>query len=145
MNSVTQAFVLLLLSATAAVGTFYAHPRAPALYAIEEPLRDDEITLAKIHDQWKGEVLWLDARPSDQYAKEHIPGALLLNEQGFDNQLFELLPPLQTNTKPVIIYCGGEACEASRKIRTKLLESIPMDNCYVLKGGWPAWKAGKGK
>jgi predicted sulfurtransferase len=59
-----------------------------------------------------------------------------LNEQGFDDQLFELLEVLQDNQKPVVVYCGGERCEASRKIKQRLVESLPLDNVWVLKGGW---------
>jgi rhodanese-related sulfurtransferase len=145
MNVIAQALLLLLLAGSAAVGAFYLHPRAPALYAVEEPLRDDEVTLAQIQERWQGNVLWLDARPREQFEAAHIPGALLLNEQDFDNQLFELLETLQTNSKPVVIYCGSERCDASRKIRAKLLERVPIDDCSVLKGGWPAWQAAKGK
>jgi 3-mercaptopyruvate sulfurtransferase SseA len=45
----------------------------------------------------------------------------------------------------VVIYCGGEKCEASRKIKERLVESLPMENVWVLKGGWPAWKAAEGR
>lgn len=145
MRPAAQVLLLVLLASAAAAGTHYFHPRAPALHAVEEPMRDDEVTLAQIQQRWKGEVLWLDARPRESFEKEHVPGAAMLNEQGFDNQLFELLGVLQANAKPVIIYCGGESCDASRKIRTKLLEAVPLENCYVLRGGWPAWKAGHGK
>lgn len=145
MKVIRQALLLLLLSAGAAVGAFYFHPRAPALYAFEEPARDDEVTLAQIRERWKGDVLWLDARPNDQFDRGHVPGAALLNEQHFDEQVLAMLDTLQTNTKPVIIYCGGEKCEASRKMRGKLLQIVSLDECYVLKGGWPAWKTAQGK
>lgn len=140
-RAMIQAVFLLLLAAGAAVVTYRAHPRAPALYLSEAPLAADEISLKQIQERWQGEVIWLDARPEDVYTKEHIPGARLLNEQGFDKQLFELLDVLQTTDKPVIIYCGGEKCEASRTIREKLLPMVPLEHCYVLKGGWPVWKA----
>jgi 3-mercaptopyruvate sulfurtransferase SseA len=56
-----------------------------------------------------------------------------------------LIDVLQKNTLPVVIYCGGEKCEASRKIKERLVESLPMENVWVLKGGWPAWKAAEGR
>lgn len=145
MKAFTQALVLLLLAGVAAGGAFYVHPRAPALYAVQEPLRDDEVTVAQILERWQGDVLWLDARPRDQFDQGHVPGAALLNEPQFDELMLAVLDTLQTNTKPVIIYCGGETCEASRKIREKLLQIVSLDECYILKGGWPAWTAAQGK
>ena len=141
MNAAVQSVILLSVAAGAAWATFQWHPRAPALYALQEPLRDDEVTVQQIQEQWKGQVLWLDARPRDQYYKEHVPGALMLNEQEFDAQLFELLGTLQTNTKPIIIYCSGQRCEASRNVREKLVPLISGAEAFILKGGWPAWKA----
>lgn len=140
-STFVQAAVLLLLAAGAAAMTYQWHPRAPALYLSEAPLQKDEISLNQIQERWQGNVIWLDARPTDVYAKGHIPGARLLNEQDFSNQLLELLDTLQTSDLPVIIYCGGEKCEASRKIREQLLPVAPREHCYILKGGWPAWQA----
>lgn len=136
-----QALVLVLLAVGAAVASYELHPRAPSLYLIQEPLRDDEVGLKEIQERWQGQVIWLDARPEDVFKTGHIPEAHMLNEQGFFEQLLELQPLLQTTDKPVIIYCGGEKCEASRLIRGKLLDIVPLENCFILKGGWPAWQA----
>jgi rhodanese-related sulfurtransferase len=140
-TALRQALLLILLASAAGATAFWLHPRAPALYLIEEPLQPDEVTLKNISQHWKGDVIWLDARPRDQYATAHIPGARLLNEQNFDEQLLEMLDILQTNTKPIIIYCGGQTCEASRHVREKLLSRVPIEHekCLVLKGGFPAW------
>ncbi|HEY1082535.1 MAG TPA: rhodanese-like domain-containing protein [Prosthecobacter sp.] len=141
MASLVQAAVLVAVAAAAAVLTQQWHPRAPALYLSEAPLAKDEIGLKQVQERWQGNVLWLDARPEDVYQKAHIPGAKLLNEQKFGEQLIELLDVLQTTKLPVVIYCGGEKCEASRTVREKLLSVVPLEECYVLKGGWPAWQA----
>ncbi|TDU72828.1 rhodanese-like domain-containing protein [Prosthecobacter fusiformis] len=139
--SVLQAALLVVLAAGAAAITHAVHPRAPALYLSEAPLREDEVSLKQIQERWQGDVIWLDARPQEVFEKGHIPEARMLNEQGFQEQLLELLDVLQTTDKPVIIYCGGEKCEASRTIREKLLPLVPLEHCYILKGGWPAWQA----
>lgn len=131
-----QGWVLVMLSVGAAVGTHFLHPAAPSWYVQNQPEAEDEVTMERVQTEWRGEVLWLDARPTEQYAKAHLPGALPLNEQGFDDQLFALLEVLQDNQKPVVVYCGGERCEASRKIKQRLVESLPLENVWVLKGGW---------
>ncbi|MEN3941228.1 rhodanese-like domain-containing protein [Prosthecobacter sp. SYSU 5D2] len=138
---VFQAALLIALAAGAAALTHAVHPRAPALYLSEAPVGKDEVNLQQIQERWQGDVVWLDARPQEVYEKGHIPGARLLNEQGFQEQLLELLDVLQTTDKAVILYCDGEKCEASRTIREKLLPIIPIEECYILKGGYPAWKA----
>lgn len=131
-----QVLVLVALSFGAAVGTHFWHPQAPSWYLQNSPEAEDEVTMERVRAEWSGEVLWLDARPTEQYAKAHLSGALPLNEQGFDDQLFVLLEVLQDNQKPVVVYCGGERCEASRKIKQRLVESLPLENVWILKGGW---------
>ena len=144
-RAVGQALVLVLLSGVAAVGVHFWHPMAPAWYLVVAPMQEDEVTVERVKGAFGGKVLWLDARPEEQYVAGHIPEAKLLNEQGFNEQLFELIDVLQKNTLPVVIYCGGEKCEASRKIKERLVESLPMENVWVLKGGWPAWKKAEGE
>ena len=136
-----QVLILVFLAAAAAMATYQWHPLAPALYAIQEPLREDEVDVAEVQKRWAWQVIWLDARPRDQFEDEHITSAMNLNEQEFDQQLLEILDTLQTATKPVVIYCGGQKCEASRHVREKLMSVVALDECYVLKGGWPAWQA----
>ncbi len=141
LQSIRQSVFLLLLASAAAWATHAWHPRAPALHLVEEPLRPDEISMRVIEERWKGDVLWIDARPQEHYDAGHAPGAVLLNEQHFEEQLFGLLDTLQTNTKPIIIYCAAARCEASRQILTRLKQTLPVENAFVLKGGWRAWEA----
>ena len=138
--AIRQAIFLLLLASAAAWATHVWHPRAPALHLVQEPLRDDEVSMAMIQSRWQGRVLWIDARYQEQYDEGHIPGAVLLNEQHFDQQLFGLLDTLQTNTLPIIVYCSAAKCDASRHILERLKQTLPVEKGFVLKGGWNAWK-----
>jgi rhodanese-related sulfurtransferase len=135
-----EALVLILLSLAGAAGTHYLHPRAPAWYLSEAPLEDDEVSMASITERWEGDVFWIDARVSEQFEAEHVPGAISLNEQNFVQTLFDHLERLQDNAKPIILYCGSEKCQASKKIKQALLERLPLENVFILKGGWQAWK-----
>ena len=98
-----------------------------------------------IEQRWKGDVLWIDARPQELFDAGHVPGALLLNEQKFEEQLFGMLDTLQTNAKPLIIYCNSARCDASRQILLRLKQTLPVEQAYVLKGGWKAWEASREK
>ena len=140
LSALRQATLIFLLAASAAWGTHVWHPRAPALYLVQEPLRDDEVSMKVIQERWQGQVLWIDARIQEQYDAGHVPGAVLLNEQHFEEQLFGLLDTLQTNTKPIILYCNAVKCDASRKILERLKMTLPIENAFVLKGGWNAWR-----
>ena len=75
-----EALIILAFSLLAAVGTHYFHPKAPAWYLNADPVRDDEVSLDDINGRWRGDVLWIDARPRSQYEAGHVPGALLINE-----------------------------------------------------------------
>ena len=140
MRIVIEAFVILVLAVLGAVATHWLHPRAPAWYLTEAPLAEDEVSMKVIDERWKRDVLWIDARITEQFEVEHVPDAISLNEQNFDSMLFDHLEKLQDNTKPVIIYCGTEKCQSSRKIKDALIERLPLENVFVLKGGWQAWK-----
>jgi len=136
VNTPLQILLLLGLTGVAAVVTHYVHPRAPAWYAVETPMRDEDVTWKKVTKEWHGDVLWIDARPKEQYAAAHAPGALLINEQDADSQLAENNDALMTTKKPVVIYCSSDSCEASRRMRDYILKRIPLEQIYVLHGGW---------
>ncbi len=142
-SMILQAGVLVCLSALAAWAAHEFHPRAPSLHAVAVPMSRHEVTVQQVRERWGDRVIWLDARPREQYLAEHIPGARLLNEQEFEVQLLELLQDLERADRPVIIYCSGQRCEASRHVRERLVASVPLDDCYILHGGWPAWKASR--
>ncbi len=140
-----EAAILLLCTLLAAAGTHYLHPRAPSWYLVDEPIFDDEVTLADISLRWHDDVLWIDARPRSQYEQGHVAGALMINEQELDQLLFQQFEKLQDNTKPVIVYCGSETCQASRKMKDYLKQRITSQDLYILHGGWKAWSAKNGE
>ena len=117
MRVFIEAFIIITLTLAAAWGTHQWHPRAPAWYLAQEPLLEDEVSPAAVKERWNNEVLWIDARLRTEYEAGHVPNAILLNEQEADNLLFDLFDKLQDNTKPIVIYCGSDTCQASRKMK----------------------------
>jgi rhodanese-related sulfurtransferase len=135
------ALIIFVMTLAAAVATHFLHPQAPLWYESDIPREPDEVTVADVQQRWHNDVLWIDARIDEEFKKARIPGAISINEQHRDDQLIEHLDVLQDNKKPIVIYCDGHACQASRKMRTYLLESTPFTrDVWVLKGGWPAWE-----
>lgn len=97
----------------------------------------DEATIEQAR-QWGGKVLWVDARPDDQFARQHVPSAISLNEDRWD----ELLAPFLQTWSPdrrVIVYCSSQSCAASHEVARRLREEAGLPNVFVLHGGWEAW------
>lgn len=86
-------------------------------------------------------VMWVDARPSDEFDRDHIPGAILLNEDDWN----ELLPQFLGQWSPdsrVIVYCSAKSCNAAGEVARRLREEAGLQNVFVLDGGWEAWQQG---
>jgi 3-mercaptopyruvate sulfurtransferase SseA len=69
---------------------------------------------------------------------------LLLNESDWENLLIASFPSITEAPEgaPVIIYCDGQQCEASRAVRDRLRQTPLGDReLLILRGGWPAWQA----
>jgi rhodanese-related sulfurtransferase len=85
------------------------------------------------------DVLWVDARPDAEFEQDHIPSALPLNEDRFDELLVPVFEAWRPG-KPVVVYCGQQECNASRAVAQRLRKEAGFDKVFVLKGGWNAWK-----
>jgi rhodanese-related sulfurtransferase len=91
---------------------------------------------------WGEGALWIDARPEDEFDREHVPGALLLNEDRW-NQLLPAMLAAWSPEKPVVVYCSSQGCGASREVAHRLRKEAGLTNVFVLEGGWEGWLAQK--
>ena len=99
--------------------------------------------------RWGDSVLWVDARPTEEFDHDHIPGAILLNEDSWN----ELLPQFLGQWSPekkVVVYCSAQSCNAAAEVARRLREEAQLKdnegkNCvFVLEGGWEEWlKSGR--
>ena len=87
----------------------------------------------------KTNVLWVDARGVDAYEKEHVPKALLLNEDDWEQLIIAFLDAWNPDIT-VVVYCTSAACNASQAVALRLTTDYEIENVYVLKDGWDAWK-----
>lgn len=134
-----QSALLIGASLLFGVLTKLWHPRAPAWYLQQEPVKEGEISLQGVDELDPASILWIDARVEKRYREGHIPGAVMINMQDTEGQLFENFDRIQVHAGPVIVYCDSQACEASEKIADFLYENTILDPIYVLQGGWPNW------
>lgn len=128
--------VLLAAAALAAVITGAVHPHAPTLPAH----LPGEITLDATLRLPAAHLLWVDARPRDAYTKDHIPGAILLNEEEWEQLLPDFVAQWKTE-QHVIVYCSTAQCHASASVAKRLREELGLADVRVLRGGWEAWSA----
>ena len=85
------------------------------------------------------EALFVDARQSDFYRIGHIPGAINIPVDDFD-QLFPKLSEKILSAVQVISYCDGASCEMSIELTEKLLMA-GVDRVAVYTGGIQQWQA----
>lgn len=87
---------------------------------------------------WADTAMWVDARPDEDFARDHVPGAILLNEDRWN----ELLPQFLTAWSPekkVVVYCSAQSCNAAREVAKRLHDEAQLKNVFVLEGGWEEW------
>jgi rhodanese-related sulfurtransferase len=87
---------------------------------------------------WGGNVIWVDARPDDEFARDHVPGALSLNEDRWNELLPQFLAGWSSGKK-VVVYCSSLSCNASREVARRLRKEAQLPDVLVLEGGWEAW------
>lgn len=82
-------------------------------------------------EEWKKFYI-IDARDKDQYAKEHIPGAVNIEWRQVLNKREEI-----PKNKPVIIYCNTGSLSAQAGFALRV---AGYDNLRILQGGYVEWK-----
>lgn len=134
-----QTVVLLGLAFLPAIG--HAVYERNRISWSEQQLTEHEVTLEQAQ-AWGDTVLWVDARPDEQFEAEHIPGAILLNEDRWN----ELLPQMLAAWSPdkrTVVYCSTQTCALSHAVARRLRDEASLANVFVLHGGWEQWLAAK--
>lgn len=83
-------------------------------------------------EEWK-KFFVIDARDKDQFAKEHIPGAVNIEWRQVLNKRNDI-----PKNKPVIIYCNTGTLSAQGGFALRV---AGYDNVRILQGGYAEWKA----
>lgn len=127
---------LLAMAVVPALLALWLHPKRPVLSW--HPPATETVELSEIR-QWPNPVLWVDARKTDDFRKEHIPGAVPLNESDWERLLPGFMEAWRPNLR-VVVYCDTQACDASQTVAVRLRRELNLPDVFVLKGGWIAWK-----
>jgi rhodanese-related sulfurtransferase len=104
----------------------------------QSPVPDSELVTVDQARGWGASAIWVDARPDDEFARAHVPGAFSLNEDRWN----ELLPQFLAGWSPdkkVVVYCSAQSCNAAREVAKRLRDEAQIKNVFVLEGGWEEW------
>jgi rhodanese-related sulfurtransferase len=121
-----------------------------AIYFRDKVSWQSRITASEMVDvdlalSWGASVIWADARPDNEYEQGHVPEAVLLNEDRWDNLLPQFLEKWSPDKK-VVVYCSTKSCNLAGDVARRLREEAQLKdnegkNCvFVLEGGWEEWQ-----
>ena len=85
--------------------------------------------------EWGDSTIWIDARPDDEFARDHVPGAILLNEDRW-NELFPQFSAAWSPEKKIIVYCSAQSCDLAREVAERLRKNNAASDgkCLRAKG-----------
>lgn len=132
-----QAAILALLALLPAIGeAIYSRDKI----SWRSPIPPSEMATVDQARAWGESVIWVDARPDVEFARDHVPGAVSLNEDRWDELLPQFLAAWTPGRK-IVVYCSSLSCNASREVARRLRNQTqpPMQNVFVLTGGWEEW------
>lgn len=132
LRTLTLSLVLLLPVAAA------AEPNPVVLGAVEEYLDFSEYGSSLIWpeqipaEDWK-KIVIIDTRDAEQFAKDHIPGAINIEWRKVIAHRNEI-----PSERMVVVYCNSGSLSAQAAFALRLLG---WDNVRVLQDGFEGWKA----
>jgi rhodanese-related sulfurtransferase len=135
LGAFREGLILIALACLPALGQgFYFRDKV----SWESPVPASELVTVDQAKAWSDGAIWVDARPDDEFARDHVPGAFSLNEDRWNELLTQFLPNWSPDKK-VVVYCSAQSCNAAREVAKRLRDEAQLQNVFVLKGGWEEW------
>ena len=125
---------ILILATAIGIANFMLNPNVPAF-------ERHELSVEQL-ETLKTEILFVDSRNAEEYARGHIADAVNLSEGEFNTQIdafFEAWTPDLT----IVVYCNPQNCNSSRSVAKRLRDEYEIDKVYTLKGDWKKWNSSK--
>ena len=106
-------------------------------------IAESEMVTVDLARSWGTGAIWVDARPEAEFDRDHVPGAILLNEDRWNELLSQFLQQHWSPEKKIVVYCSAESCNVAGDVARRLREEAKLPNeIRVLKGGWEEWLSG---
>jgi len=130
-----QALVLAAVSLLPAIGeAVYFRDKI----SWQSPIPPSELVSVDQARAWNGNAIWVDARPDKEFARDHVPGAISLNEDRW-NELLPQFLAVWAPAKKTVVYCSSLSCNSSREVARRLRKEAQLSDVFVLEGGWEEW------
>ena len=110
----------------------------------QSPIPASEMVTVADARGWGSNAIWVDARHEEEFSNEHVPGAILLNGDRWNDLLPQVLAAWSPG-KRIVVYCSSVSCGSSREVASRLRKEAELKNVFVLEGGWEAWLGTKKK
>lgn len=136
---ILQIGVLMCLSLSLGLATFQVTQSPPHLFPVAAPKTSEFpvlSTLEVVDSLRLGDTLLLDARSEEAYKFGHIPGAIPLPP---GSTLTSTQSEQARNAKLIVVYCGGNDCDASLQA-ARGLKQAGLQNIAVYEDGIAAWR-----
>lgn len=153
INTIKEAITLLILAIIISFGANFISPKGipfigtwydnrsriemekPPSY---DPDFDSLLTMEDAFSLWKsGEAIFIDTRESDEYTEGHIPGAINLPFEEWDDYWDEVSAHITPESK-IVTYCGGFDCELSVDVAREL-KVLGYPSTYIFFSGYNKW------
>jgi rhodanese-related sulfurtransferase len=134
-STIRQLALLIALALLPAAGEAIYFREKISWQSPDLPSESVDVDLAK---SWGDQAIWVDSRPENEFEQDHVPGAILLNEDRWN----ELLPQFLAQWSPekkIVVYCSTKSCNLAREVAKRLREEAQLKDVFVLKGGWEEW------
>ena len=135
LRAVREGLLLIALACLPAIGeAIYFRDKI----SWQSPIPASELVTVDQARAWGDSATWADARPDEEFARDHVPGAFPLNEDRWNELLPQFLPNWSPEKK-VVVYCSAESCNAARDVAKRLRDEAQLKDVFVLQGGWEEW------
>ena len=136
LRAIREGLILVALAALPAISEgFYFRDKV----SWESPIPPSQLVTVDQAKAWGEAALWVDARPDEEFARDHVPGAISLNEDHW-NELFPAFRERWSPEKKIVVYCSAESCNLAKDVAKRLREQEQLPNdIRVLQGGWEEW------
>jgi rhodanese-related sulfurtransferase len=106
----------------------------------ESRIAESDMVSVDLARSWGADAIWIDARPDVDFERDHVPEAILLNEDRWNDLLPQFLQQRWSPEKKIVVYCSAESCNLAGDVARRLREEAKLPNqIRVLKGGWEEW------
>lgn len=114
----------------------------PSIVAEDAVLPASQVAIVSVkyaHEAYAaGGSVFIDARPAEEFAQHHIPGAISIPFEKLDDH-YDRIGDLLLQAEEAIVYCSSRECDEAALLAQMLFE-MGKTNIVQFAGGFDDWK-----